>query len=208
MTAFYNGEPVSKADKIISFLGTLEELNAYIGVIKTEHLNPNNELKFDIDSSAKLFLYARLTKIQEALIDIMASSGTSRKVQARYEFTRFACGPQRIADLESELVLMNDVNFGQLKAGMREKPLQLIPGTTTLESRLMYARAICRRAERQMAVAKHAQLGLFPEEPCVRYLNVLGDYLLALSIHVLHLQSKEPMRKLFKTNSKNILNLK
>lgn len=207
-TTLYNGEMVKKTDKIISAMGTLEELSAYIGVIKTEHLNTNSEQKFDIDSSAKLFLYARLTKIQEALIDICASLGTSRKITARYEFTRFSCGQSRIADLKSELELMKDVDFETLKSSMREKPLQIISGTTILESRLLYARTLCRRAERQVIGAKNLQVGIVPEEICLRYLNVLGDYLLGLSVHVLHMQSKEPMKKLFKTNQKNILNLK
>jgi cob(I)alamin adenosyltransferase len=207
-TVLYNGEVVKKTDKIISAMGSLEELSAYIGVIKTEHLNTNNDQKFDIDSSAKLFLYARLTKIQEALIDICASLGTSRKITARYEFTRFSCGQQRIGDLRHELDLMTDVDFGSLKNSMKERPLQIISGTTILESRLLYARALCRRAERQVSGAKNLQVGVSGEDVCLTYLNVLGDYLLGLSVHVLHMQSKEPMKKLFKTNQKNILNLK
>lgn len=200
-TTLYNGETISKSDKILSSIGCIEELSTYIGIIKTEHLG-NKEEMFDIDNSAKLFLYARLTKIQETLIDICASIGTSKKIQARYEFTRFTHNQHKIDELKHELQLMNDVDFQTIKNSMKEKPLQIIPGTTILESRLLYARTLCRRAERQLSNTKNLQLGIIPEETCLKYLNILSDYLLALSIHVLHMQSKEPMKKNFKHNNK------
>jgi cob(I)alamin adenosyltransferase len=189
----------------LAIIGTLEELSAYIGVIKTEHFDPNTEEKFDIDSSAKLFLYARLTQIQETIIDIEASIGTSRKVLAKYEFTRFSSGEQRIKELENEVDLMSDVNLAQIKESMREKPLQHIPGVSLIEAKLIYARTLCRRAERQLCGAKNLQLGIAPEDMCINYLNKLGDYLLALSIHLLHMQNKEPLKKVTRTNTRAIV---
>lgn len=194
-TTLYNGETVSKYEKILSVLGSIEEFSAYIGIIKAEHLNPNFEEKFDIDSSAKLFIYARLTQIQESLIDIQASIGTSKKNMARYEFTRFSNGEQRIKELDREIELMNGVNISQIKENMKEKPLQNIPGTSVLEARLMYARSLCRRVERQLYTSKNLELGIFPDNNSINYLNKLGDYLLALSIHTLHMQRKEPLKK-------------
>lgn len=201
-TTLYNGEVVPKSDRIISVIGTIDELAAYIGIIKTEHFDPNTEEKLDIDSSAKLFLYARLTQIQETLIDIEASIGTSRKVIARHDFTRFSNGEQRIKDLENEIELMRDVNLGQLKESMKEKPFQHIPGNSVIEAKLFYARTICRRAERQLCGTKNLPLGIILEDNCMNYLNKLGDYLLALSIHVLHMQNKEPLKKVTRTNTR------
>lgn len=201
-TTLYNGECVSKADRLLSTIGTLDELTSYIGIIKTEHLDPNVEEKFDIDSSAKLFLYARLTQIQETIIDIEASIGTSKKNPAKYEFTRFSNGEHRIRELDNEIQLMEDTNLGQLKEIMKEKPLPSIPGVSLLEARLMYARSICRRAERQLYSSKNLQIGIVPEENCANYLNKLGDYLLSLSIHILHMQNKEPLKKAVRTNTK------
>lgn len=202
LSTLYSGEPISKSDKILGVIGSLDELCTYIGVVKAEHLNPNVDEKFDIDSSAKLFLYARLTQIQEALIDIEASIGTSRKIPAKYEFTRFSNGEQRIKELDSEIALMSDINISQLKENIKEKPLQHIPGTSVLESRLLYARSICRRAERQLYSCKNLQVGIIPEDNCANYLNKLGDYFLALSIHTLHMQNKEPLKKAGRTNTK------
>ena len=203
-SSLYNGESVQKSDKILAAIGVLDELIAYIGIIKTEHLDPNREEKFDIESSAKLFLSARLTQIQETLIDIQACIGTSKKINAKYEFTRFSTGEQRIKELENEMQMMEDVELGQIKDGMREKPLQLIPGTTIMECKLMYARAICRRSERHIHQVKNAQIGIVLDDVCACYLNRLSDYFLALSIHLLHMQNKEPLKKSKKTQQSNL----
>jgi len=200
-TVLFNGESISKADKLLAAIGTLEELVAYLGVVKAEHFDPSIEKKFEIDSSSKLFLYARITQIQETLIDIKSSLGTSRKNVARYENSRFSNGEQRIKDLDHEIDLM-PVGLNQLKESMREKPLQNIPGMSIVEARLMYARTICRRAERQVHSSKNLQMGIVVEDSCVSYLNRLGDYLLALSVHVLHMQNKEPLKKAAKSNTK------
>lgn len=202
-TTIYSGEMVSKSDKILSVIGTIDELCSYIGIIKAIHFNQNTEEKFDIDSSAKLFFYARLTKIQETLIDIEASIGTTRKILAKYEFTRFSNGDLRIKELGNEIDLMNDVNISRLKESIKEKPLQNIPGTSVLEARLIYARSLCLRAERQIYGAKNLQIGIVPEDNCANYLNKLADYFLVLSIHTLHMQNKEPMKKATKTNTKS-----
>jgi ATP:cob(I)alamin adenosyltransferase len=199
-TLLYNGEVVAKSDKILSVIGTLEELSAYIGIIKAEHFEPNiEEEKFDIDSSAKLFLYARLTQIQESILDIEASLGTSRKIVAKYEFTRFLAD-ERVKILDKEIQLMSDVNLAQLKESMKEKPLQHIPGSSVIEAKLAYVRSLCRRAERQMSGFKNLQA----ESNCINYLNKLGDYFLTLSIHILHMQNKEPLKKVTRTNTRII----
>lgn len=206
-TSLYNGEIINKSDRIVSTLGSLEELLAYVGIIKAEYLNTNTDSKFDIDNSSKMFLAARLTQIQEVICDISHAIGTSKKIGAKYENSRFG-NDQRIMELENEMSLMTDVDLDRIKADMKEKPLQIIPGTYALEAHLMYARSLCRKAERQVCSCKNSTVGIFPDEKCVSYLNRLGDYLLALSIHVLHMQSKEPLKKLTRSNKNSQPNLK
>ena len=206
-TTLYNGETINKSDRIISTLGSLEELSSYIGIIKAEYLNTNTETKFDIDNSSKMFLAARLTQIQEVITDISYAIGTSKKIGARYENSRFG-NDQRFSELENEMSLMTDVDLDNIKTAMKEKPLQIIPGTYALEAHLMYARSLCRKTERQACSCKNSSIGIFPDDRCIRYLNRLGDYLLCLSIHVLHMQSKEPLKKVTRSSKNPQPNLK
>jgi len=191
-TTLYSGELRRKNDKILALLGTLEEMISFTGIIKSESLDPNLESKLEIDNSLKIFFYARLTQIQETLIDIQYCLGTTKKNIAKFEFNRFN-GELKIKELENEINLMGDVDFTSLKKGIKDKPLQIIPGSSLLESRLLFLRALCRKAERQTCLMK----SVF-DFNVVYYLNKLGDYLLALSIHILHIQNKEPLKKAFK----------
>ena len=195
LCSLYNGESISKSNRVLAAIGSIDELISCIGIIKTEHL----EEKSEVDNSSKLFLYARLTQIQETLIDIQASIGTTRKILSKYEYTRFNNAEQRIKELENEIDLMKDVNMTQIKDSGKEKPLQYIPGSSVLEAKLFYVRSLCRRAERQLC---NLRIGIIPEDNCGNYLNKLGDYLLALSIHVLHIQNKEPMKKADRSSGK------
>lgn len=175
-TILYSGEKISKSDKTLVAMGTIEELIAYIGVIKAEHYNSDS--KIDTLSSAKLFLFARMTKIQEALLDINKSIGTTKKTPGRYDLTRFVAD-DFINEFDKHITEMGiDLSIYKTK----DKPLIIFPGTTILESNLLFARALCRRAERQLVSAKNVQLGVVVDPDCFRYLNKLGDYLLALAI--------------------------
>jgi cob(I)alamin adenosyltransferase len=191
-TTLYSGDPVSKSDKILTLLGMFEELICYLGIIKAEHFEPATETKFDIDSSTKMFLTARFTQIQETLIDIQASIGTTKKALARFDFSRFKTGEQRIGELVQEIGLMSDVDQTQFK--VRERPLMIIPGTLQIEAQLLYARSLCRKVERQLCTQHDI------EDICISYMNKLSDYLITLSIHLLHMKNKEPLRKLTRSN--------
>jgi cob(I)alamin adenosyltransferase len=186
-TTLYNGDKVSKSNKILSTIGTIEELVCFIGIVKTTYFDPSTEEKFDIDNSVKFFLYARFTQIQETLIDIQLSLGTSKKIENIQ---------QRISELCNEINLMDDVNLSQLKIETKEKPLQIIPGTTVLESKLLYVRTLCKKVERYFYTIK------IRNEIYGEYFNKLNDYFLALSIHILHIQNKEPLKKVYNYNLK------
>lgn len=183
-TTLYNGEKVSKNDKILSCIGTLEELLSYIGIIKAEYFS-EEENELDVLSSEKLFIFARLTQIQESLIDIMASIGTSKKVNARYENTRFS-NRKLLKELEDE------INSKEINYKVKDKPLQIIPGTNKLQAELLYSRAITRRAERQLYGLKNL---IAPDKLACEYLNKLGDYFLSLSLYILQIGFREPLKK-------------
>lgn len=195
-TRLFNGNEMQKSDKLFSILGTIEELISYLAIIKTEHFDTNYENKFDIDSSAKLFMCARLTQIQENVMDI---AGVIAEDKNRAEF-----GFGRTEELKAELELMSDTDFVNLKKSTKERFLKIIPGSSVIEARLFHARALVRRLERQMCLASVPHRECPPsgdrayrgtDNACHAYVNTLGDYLLALSIHILHIQQKEPMIK-------------
>jgi len=191
-TSLCSGERLKKNNKIISAIGTVEELSALLGIIKAEHFDANSERKFDIANSTKVFFFGRLTQIQESLHDIIVSVGTSQKNSARYNSSRFLQGEQRIKDLEQQISSMKE--YGTVDWPTNPKT-SIIPGTSILEAQLQYSRTICRRAERQVISSQNIQIGIVPEPNVLGFLNRLGDYLLALSIHSLHLHSKEPMKR-------------
>lgn len=169
-TTLFNGESICKSDKLLAALGSIEELSAYIGIIKANH--------FSSTESKGLFNCAHLTQVQECLQNITLSLGTSKKVNARFENSRFMSADKHIEDLEKEIERLS----AELDFQGRSKPLALLPGHTLLEAQLLFSRALCRRAERQVCSCKNPSLGIVVEESVQKYLNRLGDYLLYLAL--------------------------
>lgn len=169
-TVLFNGESICKSDKLLAALGSLEELSAYIGVIKACH--------FSGTESKGLFHCAHLTQVQECLQNITLSLGTSKKVNARFENSRFASAEKHIGDLEREIERLT----AEMNLSSQPKPIVISPGHSQLEAQLLYSRAICRRAERQVCSCKNPSLGIIVEESVQKYLNRLGDYLLYLAL--------------------------
>lgn len=204
-TALYNGEKIMKTDTLIEAVGALEELIAHIGIVKAEYYGSGGGNKIndvdnkEITNSGKLFSYARFTKIQEALHDILLSITTTKKVSIRYEASRFSVNAENhMKDLEQEIQKMeiNGKNY-----------LNNIPGVTELEARLMLIRTLCRKAERRLLTllneegdkknlekTKNFSLDIVPEDSCFLFLNRLSDYFLVLAVYNLQILHKEPMK--------------
>lgn len=169
-----NGEKLSKADKIFASIGTLEELNAYIGLIKSQFYNSQQ--------SSKIFLFARLTQIQETIIYIINALSTTKKNLAQYEKTRFSrIAEKNINEIQQEIdkiLNKNELDNEENKVLEKKDYLMIIPGNSMLQSQLLYTRTLVRRSERQIIASKNSNLGLFPEDDVIRYLNILGDFFL------------------------------
>lgn len=164
----------NKTSRLFSSIGTIDEILAVIGTIKSEHLNSGSETKTELDASSKLFLCARLTQIQETLLDLQ---NFLSKKSVKFEVEN------RLKEIQSEINLM-ELN----------KNIVVIPGTTSLESILFLVRALVRRLERQFCGLKDIP------EIYREYLNKLSDYFSALTIHVLYMQNREPMVRKTKKN--------
>jgi len=154
-TALADGSRLSKASTRVSAYGDVDELNSYLGLIRTLATIANWT-----DLSTKL------EQLQNELFDIGSNLAT-REGSTTYPV--FQVSEKHLQHIE------------QLIDEVTEKlpPLTsfVIPGGTILNGHLHIARAICRRAER--SVVKLSQ-----SEPVsnniIIYLNRLSDYLFAL----------------------------
>lgn len=154
-TALADGSRLSKASTRVSAYGDVDELNSYLGLIRTLATIANwTELS------------SKLEQIQNELFDIGSNLAT-REGSTNYPV--FQVSENHLKYLERLIDEVTD----------KLPPLTsfVIPGGTVLNGHLHIARAICRRAER--SVVKLSQ-----SEPVsnniIIYLNRLSDYLFAL----------------------------
>jgi cob(I)alamin adenosyltransferase len=149
-TDLASGGRIRKDSRRIEAIGSLDELNSAIGVARSLH--PQAQID------------ALLREIQNDLLRLGASLAhhpTSRRKQAAPAFDE-----NRILALEREIAAMQD-QLGPLENF-------ILPGGTPAAASLQWARAVCRRAERDV-VALSADGKTAPE---IRiYLNRLSDFL-------------------------------
>jgi len=142
---------VSKTHPRIEAYGTVDELNAQIGVALALAGLPER-------------LAGWLRRIQNDLFDV----GADISVPAGGERERLRVLPEQTAWLERAC---DDVN-----AGLEPLKSFVLPGGTPAAAQLHVCRTVCRRAERRTI-----QCGDAVNQECVRYLNRLSDLLFILS---------------------------
>lgn len=151
-TRLASGAEVSKTDARVAAYGTVDELNAIIGVARL-HSAQNDRID------------AMLGRIQNELFDLGADLATPMDPPPAWEALRILA--EQVERLEQEIDFLN----GSLK------PLDsfILPGGSALSSYLHVARTVCRRAERE-AVAL-MQGGTAVNAEAIKYLNRLSDHL-------------------------------
>jgi cob(I)alamin adenosyltransferase len=127
-TSLYGGERTSKSDPRIEAYGTIDELNAFLGLVRTSW--PSSPLD------------AQLNRVQSDLFDIgayLAAPGSDRfkSVQS-----------PRIADLEQ--------GIDSMERDLKPLTTFVLPGGSTAAAHLHVARTICRRAERRVVALDDA----------------------------------------------------
>ncbi len=153
-TGLYGGGRVSKDDARIEAYGTVDELNALLGMARTE------PLPSQIDQL--------LRQIQNALFDVGAELAT-RDPAARRTTT---LGDRQIEALEKSID-----DFEATLAPLRQF---ILPGGTSGAAALHLARTVCRRAERRvvsLAAVPHEHVSA----ALMVYLNRLSDLLFVLA---------------------------
>lgn len=152
-TSLIGGTRVPKYHLRIETYGTVDELNAYIGLISCQ----------EIQQQAK----SVLKEIQDRLFTIGASLAADPEKSK-----------MKIPDLHAADIALLENEMDRMNADLPGLKHFILPGGNTIVSYAHIARCICRRAER-LAVELAAES--FVEEQVIIYLNRLSDYLFVLS---------------------------
>jgi cob(I)alamin adenosyltransferase len=158
-TGLYGNVRVPKDDSRIRTYGTIDELNACLGLALCEaDTQPN--------------LSGRLSRIQGELFQLGAELATPRGKTVPSALI----AESHVQTMEKEI----DAMEAQLPA-LRSF---ILPGGSRLSSLLHFARTVSRRAERELTGLNRAE----PCRPEVmRYMNRLSDYLFVTARHANHL---------------------
>ena len=151
-TRLASGASVSKSDPRVEAYGTVDELNAVLGVARL-HSGQNDRID------------AMLGRIQNELFDLGADLATPLEPPPKWEALRIVSS--QVDRLESEIDWMNE--------SLKALDSFILPGGSPLSAHLHLARTVCRRAERDSVRLMEAGEAVNPE--AVRYLNRLSDHL-------------------------------
>jgi cob(I)alamin adenosyltransferase len=153
-TGVFAGPRVRKDDRRIEAYGTVDELNALLGLVRTA------KLPADIETI--------IVDVQHRLFDLGAELATPDPQSQ---------GTNLISSAEIELL---ERAIDQFDAQLPPLAAFILPGGTPAAAWLHLARTVCRRAERRavtLAGVENAKLS----EHVVVYLNRLGDLLFVLA---------------------------
>lgn len=160
-TALVGGERVGKDDLRIEAYGTVDELNACIGVCRQANAQTGT------DADARAELDAQLEHIQQQLFNLGSSLAT--RLESRWPGQPMVT-TQEITDLEQQMDAMN--------AELEPLKSFVLPGGGPVGVQLHVARTVCRRAERR-TVELSRRDDVAAED--LKYLNRLSDWLFVAS---------------------------
>lgn len=152
-TALMYGKRVSKEDPRVGAYGSVDELNAALGLAR---------------SLAKQAAKGLLEKIQKALVGLMGELAVAPEDIHRYE----ADGYARLQDADLDVL---DREIAKMERAAPKAKGWSTPGDSTAGAALDLARTVCRRAEREIWKLEKAQGSIRSLVP--RYLNRLSDLL-------------------------------
>src|SRR5918996_4671348 len=158
-TALGSGARRKKYDLRVAAYGTLDEVNAVLGVVR---LYTREDKSFD----------AALSRIQNDLFDVEAELCLSEKGPGGARLT--------VTDAQVEWI---EQEIDRLNADLQPLRSFVLPGGTPAASHLHLARTVCRRAERHVVeLAARKDEGV--SAPAIRYLNRLSDLLFVAARYV------------------------
>jgi len=156
-TGLIGGTRVPKNHERLEAYGTIDELNSFIGLIRS----------YELDASIDRVII----EIQSKLFTIGAYLATDTSVSDLRD--RIHCDDKQIALMETEM--------DRMEAALTPLKNFILPGGHPAVGYCHVARTICRRAERRVLTMADT----YDVNPWViRYINRLSDYLFVLSRHL------------------------
>ena len=151
-TSLFGGTRVSKADDRLEAYGTIDELNAHIGLIR--------------DTQTSLERRELLKEIQDRLFTIGSHLATDKESKK-----------SQLPDLHESDVELLEKQMDALDKKLPEMKSFILPGGHVHVSYCHIARCVCRRAERlTIKMSESVEI----EPIIIRYLNRLSDYLFVM----------------------------
>lgn len=152
-TALMFGRRVPKTHIRVEAYGTVDELNAVLGLVRASGIQP--------------FIAESVMAIQKDLVVLMGELAVAQEDRERYEKAgyHFVQAPMvdHLTDLVDDLEKNHHISFKHWAT----------PGATSGAAALDLARTVCRRAERRVVEIAEKGEAINPE--IVRYLNRLSD---------------------------------
>jgi len=158
-TSLGNNERRKKYDLRIAAYGTLDEVNAVIGLAR---LHTADERELD----------AALVRIQNDLFDVEADLCLSEKGPGRARLT--------VTDVQVDWL---EREIDRLNADLAPLRSFILPGGSAAAAWLHLARTVCRRAER-VIVELRDKPGETVTPEALKYVNRLSDFLFVASRHM------------------------
>ncbi|MDE5905962.1 cob(I)yrinic acid a,c-diamide adenosyltransferase [Muribaculaceae bacterium Isolate-039 (Harlan)] len=167
MTSLVGGKRVAKNSPRVNAYGTLDELNAHIGLVQAHCAQLDN------------FVTATLLSINNTLFNLGAYLATP-PAPAPADDSELPQSlrviPDRIAELEQQI--------DTLDGSVPEQRTFILPGGSIGAAHAHVARTVCRRAERE--ILNLADTGEAVAPIVLTYINRLSDYLFILARYINH----------------------
>jgi cob(I)alamin adenosyltransferase len=166
-TSLLGGRRVRKDDLRIEAIGSIDETNALLGLVRVE-LSRGGVMPAGLDEL--------LAQIQHRLFDLGAELAAS------------GVGAPKANTIDEPDVAALESAIDHWEATLKPLTAFILPGGTAAAAQLHHARCVCRRAERrlvELALSKSGAFDLTGGGPVrvetLRYVNRLGDLLFVLA---------------------------
>ncbi len=159
-TALFGGTRVPKHHIRIESYGTVDELNAHVGMVRDQTLDKHSR--------------EVLLEIQDRLFTLGAMLATDP------EKAKLKSGKERlnIPKIKEDDIELLEKEMDMMNEALPEMTHFVLPGGHQSVSSCHIARCVCRRAERMVTALHEIENG---DEKILKYLNRLSDYLFVLA---------------------------
>lgn len=181
-TSLVGGKRVKKYDPLLNAYGTVDELNAFVGLAiaaNDDALQKNNNDDAYVIKQFQASNKALLTQIQENLFVIGGMLATSPE-----EWTKFWANHSQLTQIIEQI----EKNIDELQEKVGPFQGFVLPQGSEIIARLHLCRTVCRRTER--LVAEIADINE-AYQPILTYLNRLSDFFFVLALFQHKISGKE-----------------